>query len=140
MEFKMKNKIIMGFTLSLFVLAAGASHAAVETTETEVQITELKAKLKGKFRSEPTSVKKSQLPNIFEVMYGTEVVYFSSDGKYFLAGDMIELETRTNLSDFAKQSVRKEIMDRQDFKPVVFKAKNEKHKLSVFTEIGRAHV
>ena len=75
------------------------------------------------------------LPNIYEVMYGTEVVYFSSDGKYFLAGDMIELETRTNLSDFAKQSVRKDIMDREDFKPVVFKAENEKHKLTVFTDI-----
>ena len=131
----MKNKIIMGLIFSLFMFSAAVSQAAVETEETKAQITALKAKLKGKFRSEPSSVKLSQLPNIYEVMYGTEVVYFSADGKYFLAGDMIELETRTNLSDFAKQSVRKDIMDRQDYKPVVFKAKNEKHKLTVFTDI-----
>ena len=131
----MKNKIIMGLTLSALMFSALASQAAVETEDTKAQITALKEKLKGKFRSEPTSVKMSQLPNIFEVMYGTEVVYFSADGKYFLAGDMIELETRTNLSDFAKQSVRKDIMDREDFKPVVFKAKDEKHKLTVFTDI-----
>lgn len=131
----MKNKIIMGLTISLFMLSAGVSQAAVETAETKAQITALKAKLKGKFRSEPSSIKQSQLPNIFEVMYGTEVVYFSADAKYFLAGDMIELETRTNLSDFAKQSVRKDIMSREDFKPVVFKAKDEKHILTVFTDI-----
>ena len=135
MEFKMKNKIIMGLTISLFMLSVGVSQAAVETAETKAQITALKAKLKGKFRSEPSSIKQSQLPNIFEVMYGTEVVYFSADAKYFIAGDMIELETRTNLSDFAKQSVRKEIMNREDFKPVVFKAKDEKHILTVFTDI-----
>ncbi len=131
----MKNKIIMGLTISLFMLSVGVSQAAVETAETKAQITALKAKLKGKFRSEPSSIKQSQLPNIFEVMYGTEVVYFSADAKYFLAGDMIELETRTNLSDFAKQSVRKDIMNREDFKPVVFKAKDEKHILTVFTDI-----
>ena len=135
MVIKMKNKIIMGLTFSLFIFSSAMTQAAVETEETKAQITALKEKLKGKFRSEPTSVKKSELPNIFEVMYGTEVVYFSADGKYFLAGDMIELETRTNLSDFAKQSVRKDIMDREDFKPVVFKAENEKHKLTVFTDI-----
>ena len=132
----MKHKIIMGITLSLFMLTgATVSQAATDTAESDAKITELKAKLKGKFRSEPTSIKQSQLPDIFEVMYGTEVVYFSADGKYFLAGDMIELATRTNISDIAKQSVRKDIMNQQDFKPVVFKAENEKHKLIVFTDI-----
>lgn len=126
----------MGITLSaIMFVGIATSQAAVATADSEAQITALKAKLKGKFQSEPTSVKQSQLPNIFEVMYGTEVVYFSADGKHFLAGDMIELETRKNLSEVAKQSVRKDIMDKQDFKPVVFKAKDEKHKLTVFTDI-----
>ncbi len=133
----MKNRIIMGLTFSLLMLSTANVHAEskTEVIDTKAQMTELRAKLKGKFRSEPTSMKPSQLPNIYEVMYGTEVVYFSADGKYFLAGDMIELDTRTNLSDFAKQSVRKDIMDREDFKPVIFKAENEKHKLTVFTDI-----
>lgn len=113
--------------------ATGKTTASDE--DLQQKITALKAELKGKFRSEPTSIKPSHLPNIFEVMYGTEVVYFSADGKYFLAGDMIELNTRRNISDVAKQSVRKQILDAQDNKPVVFKAKNEKHVLTVFTDI-----
>lgn len=131
----MKNKIVMGLAFTLSMLFAGVSQAASETKNTEAQITALKAKLKGKFRSEPTSIKKSKIPNMFEVMYGTEVVYFSEDAKYFLAGDMIELDTRVNLSDAAKQSVRKDIMASEDFQPVVFKAKDEKHKITVFTDI-----
>ncbi len=132
----MKNKIIKSLALSLLLITPFASSIAADSdAELESKITALKAELKGKFRSEPTSVKESKLPNIFEVMYGTEVVYFSEDGKYFLAGDMIELETRTNLSDIAKQSIRKKILDESDSKPVVFKAEEERHVLTVFTDI-----
>lgn len=133
---QMINKIVLGTTLGLFMLVGStASYAKVDDKLTAEKISSLKAKLKGKFRSEPTSIKASQLPNIFEVMYGTEVVYFSADGKYFLAGDMIELDTRENMSELAKQSVRKDMMMKENFKPVVFKAKNEKHRLTVFTDI-----
>lgn len=132
----MKHKLIKGLTLSLLLLSPFSfAYAAEESTELKAQITELKAKLKGKFRSEPTSVKQSKLPNVFEVMYGTEVVYFSADGKHFLAGDMIELDTRKNLSDIAKHSVRKGMLDSKDNQPVIFKAKDEKHVLTVFTDI-----
>ena len=132
----MKNKIIKGFALSFLLMTCyTVTHAADEIQKEDPNITILKAELKGKFRSEPTSIKLSKLPNIYEVMYGTEVVYFSADGKYFLAGDMIELDTRKNLSDIAKQSIRKQLLETQDNKPVVFKAKNEKHVLTVFTDI-----
>lgn len=132
----MKNRIIKSLAISLLMLSPFTlAHAAETTVDVETKITALKDKLKGKFRSEPTSVKVSKLPNIFEVMYGTEVVYFSEDGNYFLAGDMIELASRKNLSDIAKQSIRKNMLETQDNKPVVFKSENEKHVLTVFTDI-----
>lgn len=131
----MIKKIILGTSLFLLVSTMTPGFAKVESTDTAKTITSLKQKLKTRFRSEPSSIKESQLPNVFEVMYGTEVIYVSKDGKYFLAGDMINLDTRENLSEVAKQSVRKEIMDKQDNKPVTFKAKNEKHVVKVFTDI-----
>ena len=119
--------------------------SAFATTQAEVSntakaakddvLTSLKTILKAKLRAEPSSLKESVIPNIYEAMYGTEVVYVSADGKYFISGDLIDLDTRKNLSDIAKQSIRKEILDKQDNKPIVFKAKNEKHKLAVFTDI-----
>jgi thiol:disulfide interchange protein DsbC len=95
----------------------------------------LKARLKAVFRSEPDQITESKIPNVYQVMYGTEVVYVSQDGKYFIAGDMINLDTRENITNLAKSSIRKELLNKQDNKPVVFKAKDEKHVLTVFTDI-----
>jgi thiol:disulfide interchange protein DsbC len=132
----MIKKTIIGASLSLLMLTAFVStEAKVDDSASAEQLKTLTATLKKRFRSEPTSIQQSVMPNMYQVMYGTEVVYVSADGKYFLAGDLINMETRENLSDVAKQSVRKGILDRQDNKPVVFKAKNEKHVLKVFTDI-----
>jgi thiol:disulfide interchange protein DsbC len=132
----MIKKTLLGASLSLFLLGAFVStEAKVDDSASAEQLKTLTATLKKRFRSEPTSIQQSVMPNMYQVMYGTEVVYVSADGKYFLAGDLINMETRENLSDVAKQSVRKGILDRQDNKPVVFKAKNEKHVLQVFTDI-----
>ncbi len=98
-------------------------------------LAKLKARLKSVFRSEPDHISESKIPNIYEVMYGTEVVYVSQDGKYFIAGDMINLDTRENITNLAKSGIRKTLLNKQDNKPVVFKAKNEKHVLTVFTDI-----
>jgi thiol:disulfide interchange protein DsbC len=132
----MIKKTVLGASLSLILLGAFVStEAKVGDSVNAEELKTLTNVLKTRFRSEPSSIKQSAIPNMYEVMYGTEVVYVSADGKYFLAGDLINLETRENMSDVAKQSVRKKILDRQDNKPVVFKAKNEKHVLTVFTDI-----
>ncbi len=132
----MIKKTLIGATLSIALFTAFVSTEAKVTEGANAEaLTELKAKLKSIFRSEPNSIKESAIPNMYEVMYGTEVVYVSSDGKYFLAGDLIELKTRKNMSDIAKRSVRLDMLNKQDNKPVVFKAKDEKHVLKVFTDI-----
>jgi len=135
----MIKKTILSVTISsIFLLSAFTTQAEVASAasiEKKDVVTSLKAILKAKLRAEPSSLKESAIPNVYEAMYGTEVVYVSADGKYFISGDLIDLDTRKNLSELAKQSVRKEIMDKQDNKPIIFKAKNEKHKLTVFTDI-----
>ncbi len=132
----MIKKTLLGASLSLFLIGAFVSvEAKVDDSANAEELKTLTNILTKRFRSEPSSIQQSVIPNMYQVMYGTEVVYVSADGKYFLAGDLINMDTRENMSDVAKQTVRKEIMDRQDNKPVVFKAKNEKHVLQVFTDI-----
>lgn len=135
-EFKPEPKAI-----NQQVAANTTATASASTTQSEAAskpadtLKMLNAKLKSIFRSEPDSLTKSQIPNVYQVMYGTEVVYVSADGKYFIAGDMIDLDTRENMTEVAKRSIRKAIIGKKDHKPVVFKAKNEKHVLQVFTDI-----
>jgi len=115
--------------------SSSTNNAAVSAKSKEEMIAALKAKLKAVFHSEPDTITESPIPNVFQVMYGTEVVYISADGKYFIAGDLINLETRENLTEVSKYSLRKTAMNKQDNKPVTFKAKNEKHVIQVFTDI-----
>ncbi len=133
----MIKKILQGLTLSavLFTAFMGSVSMAKDSKGDAAVLSTLKAKLKSTFKSEPDSIKESVVPGMYEVIYGTEVVYLSSDGKYFLSGNLIDMQTRENVSDRAKQSIRQTILTRKDNKPVTFKAKNEKHKLTVFTDV-----
>ena len=99
------------------------------------EIVALKVQLTKTFRRAPDALTKSPIAGVFQVLYGTEVVYVSADGKYFIAGDMINMESRKNLSDEAKRSVRNEILAKKTKAPIVFKAKDEKFVLKVFTDI-----
>jgi len=132
----MYKKILLGTTLSILLTSVFVSTEAKvqEGTNTDV-IKTLTATLKQRFRAEPSSIQQSVIPNLYQVMYGTEVVYVSDDGKYFLSGDLIDLKTRENLSEIAKRGIRNDMLNKQDNKPVVFKAKDEKHVLTVFTDI-----
>ena len=132
----MIKKTVLSASLSFLLLGAFVSAEAKVDDGTNAEelktVTRISTKL---FRSAPSSIQKSVIPNVYQVMLGTEVFYVTADGKYVLTGDLINISTRENLSDVAKQSVRRGILDRQDNKPVVFKAENEKHVLQVFTDI-----
>ncbi|MEE9445826.1 MAG: DsbC family protein [Cocleimonas sp.] len=131
----MIKKTILGLSLSALLLTAFVGNTAMAEDNSAGVITTLKAQLKATFRSEPDSIKESQVAGMYEVIYGTEVVYLSADGKYFLSGNLIDMKTRENVSDRAKHSIRTTILGKQNNRPVIFKAKNEKHKLTVFTDI-----
>lgn len=128
-EFKPVNKSLDVADTSTAADKTGKDNDADNTLE------KLKKRLKAIFRSEPDQISESKIPTLYQVMYGTEVVYVSADGKYFIAGDMINLDTRENETEIAKRSIRKDLLNKQDNKPVVFKAKDEKQVLTVFTDI-----
>ncbi|MCK5895570.1 MAG: DsbC family protein [Cocleimonas sp.] len=98
-------------------------------------IDSLKKQLTKTFRRAPDALTESPITGIYQVLYGTEVVYVSADGKFFIAGDMINMETRENLSKIAQRSVRNDIIKEKIKAPIVFKAKDEKHVVKVFTDI-----
>jgi len=135
----MIRKTLWASALGLCVFAAAGVMAAESTTEkpvdTEATSKKLNDILVETFRSPPDSIAESQIAGLYQVMYGTEVVYLSADGQYFISGDLLNLKTRENLSDVAKRSIRKKMMDEAKTQAVTFKAKDEKHVLKVFTDI-----
>ncbi|MBK8451809.1 MAG: DsbC family protein [Thiofilum sp.] len=114
---------------------AVTTQAATIDPEVVKQITE---KLKPLFGSAPDSIKASPVAGVYAVSFGMELLYSSPDGRYVFSGDLIDAQTRTNLSENARASGRKAVMDKADVtKTITYKAKGEeKYVMSVFTDVS----
>lgn len=135
----MIKQLLIATTISGLLFAGVAmadTDTATKTTKTDdATVTALKEQLTKTFRRAPDSLEQSAIAGVYQVLYGTEVVYVSADGKFFIAGDMINMETRENLSEVAQRSIRNGILAEKLKAPIVFKAENEKHVVKVFTDI-----
>ena len=128
----MYKKIVLGAMISSVMWAglAMAEGAAVDTKA-------LGEKLRPLFGDLPDAITETPVPGIYEAVFGMELIYVSADGRYFFSGDMIDGNTRTNLSENARTGARKTEMSSADpASAISFKAKgDEKYVLSVFTDV-----
>ena len=46
------------------------------------------------------------MPGLYEVVLSTRVLYVSADGQYLIRGDLIDLQTRRNLSEDKRKGAR----------------------------------
>ena len=125
-------RVLVNVLILSMLFTAGQVMASDEVVE------KLKAKLTKLIPGEePSSITESPAKGLYEVIYGTDVFYVHEDGKYLLQGDLIDVDTRTNLTSEAKNSGRKEAMKAvTDDKTIVFAPKEKaKHTITVFTDI-----
>ncbi len=82
------------------------------------------------------SVKASPIEGLYEVVFGSEVIYLSSDGKYLIQGSIIETATRKNLTEDARSMGRTKLLNSlKDEDMVIFAPEKTKHIVTVFTDI-----
>jgi len=86
------------------------------------------------------AVNPSEMTGLYEVVVGPRLFYVSTDGRYMIQGDLIDLEARKNLTEpkLAKarvNSIAKVGLD----KMIVFKPEKPKYSVSVFTDIDCAY-
>lgn len=82
------------------------------------------------------SVKPSEVKGLYEVILGANIYYVSDDGKYLLQGRLVDLGTRTDLTEEKLSGTRKLALEKLGVdKMIVFKPKISKYKVSVFTDI-----
>lgn len=81
-------------------------------------------------------VSKTPIVGLYQVLVGARVVYASEDGRYVVQGEMIDLVSRENMTDQALKVARKSELAKIDDKiMIIFPAKNEKHKITIFSDI-----
>ncbi|HEY5719844.1 MAG TPA: DsbC family protein [Gammaproteobacteria bacterium] len=97
---------------------------------------EVRAKLATQFEVAPEEIRPSPVPGLYEVASGSEIGYVSADGRYYVDGDLFEIETRTNLSENRRLASRALLLkDVPDEQTVVFSPKGYKYTLHVFTDV-----
>lgn len=86
--------------------------------------------------TQPSSIEETGMPGIYEVSFGSTIFYFNKDATMMLRGDLIDVKNRTNLTEKKRGEARGKLISQMDeSQMIVYPAKNEKHKVTVFTDI-----
>lgn len=117
--------LFLGMSLSSLSLAEPNAHEAIIKS------------LGGVFPGvTPSEISPSPMAGVSEVLIGPRLFYVSNDGKYLLQGSLIDLATRTDISEERRNGIRlKAINDLGEENMIVFPAKDSRHTITVFTDI-----
>jgi len=122
----LKSLVITGLAaaLSFGVLASEQSFA------------ELKSIVSSKLGLSVDSVKPAAIEGLFEVMTERGVFYVSADVRYIVRGNIYDSENGlANLTELAMGEMRVEKLTSFEASMITYPAKNEKHKITVFTDV-----
>jgi thiol:disulfide interchange protein DsbC len=78
----------------------------------------------------------SPLPGFFELVLDAKVYYVSADGKHLLLGDLVDIKSRTNLTENARQALARRLIDEIGEKDMIVMAPREtRATITVFTDV-----
>ena len=104
--------------------------------DTEVPAEE-RERLAGMFETiAPENVKPSPIDGWYMIQKGSIVAYITKDGRYLLQGDLIDLDTKANLSEESRTDARRDLMAQLgDDDVILFSPEEVKYSVSVFTDV-----
>ena len=84
-----------------------------------------------------SSVKATPLTGLYQFIADGRVLYISADGRYIISGNVIDLESKQNLTEQTQRQVTKKIIDAYDEKKMIIFAPKGKtnHTITVFTDV-----
>jgi thiol:disulfide interchange protein DsbC len=81
-------------------------------------------------------IKPSPMPGIYQVPVGADMAYVSADGRYIIAGDLYEIDTRVNLTEQGRSQARVKLLSKLDERDmIVFTPQVVKYTITVFTDV-----
>ena len=88
----------------------------------------------------PEDLRATPIPNIYEMTRGSEIAYVTTDGKYAISGDMIDIAKNNNLTETRRRDLRmKEIGAIPESDMLVFGPNSPKYTVTVFTDVDCAY-
>jgi thiol:disulfide interchange protein DsbC len=133
------NKLCSTALAAVFAAILGGSVLAAEPAAKPAEPTaaDPRAVIAKKFPEvKAEDVKPSPMPGIYQVPLGADMAYVSADGRYIIAGDLYEIDTRTNITEQGRSAARAKLLAKLDERDmIVFSPQVVKHTVTVFTDV-----
>ncbi len=82
------------------------------------------------------SISETRMSGVYEVVVQGQVLYVSADGKYLFRGTMFDIENRADLTEATKAALRRDALGAVGAEQrIVYKAQDERHAITVFTDV-----
>ena len=127
---------LLSLTHNIAVYAESANNSVMLSVTQSPELERVKAKLSQTLGFNISSIKPSPMSGLVEVLTDQGLFYASADGNFLLHGKMYKLdENVSNLTEESLAQVRVDGMVKFSDAMIVYPAKNEKHVVTVFTDI-----
>ena len=78
----------------------------------------------------------SQIPGIYQFTQGAEISYITADGKYFIDGNLYDMDSRENLTEVLRARARVAMISAvPESEMLIFGPKNPQYTITVFTDV-----
>lgn len=82
------------------------------------------------------AISESPIEGILQVQINSDIVYVSKDGQYLIQGNIMDIDTRVNITDQAKSGIRQGLLaELNEDEQITFAPEKAKYDLLVFTDI-----
>jgi len=137
-------RILAAFTLAACTAGFCARAATAEPGQTPPggQAADPRAALLKRLPagSKLEDLRPSPIPGIYEFVQGAEISYLTADGKYFLDGNLYDMNSRENLTEVLRARARLAMISAvPESQMVIFSPKNPLYTITVFTDVDCAY-
>jgi len=128
------SKVLAVLLLSAGAFAAGVSAAAGAADQSaDPRVALLKLLPSG---SKLDDLRPSPIAGVYEYSQGADVSYLTADGRYFLDGNVYDMNTRQNLTEEHRARARVALINAiPESQMLVFSPKNPQYTITVFTDV-----
>lgn len=128
----------MKFSRVVFVVAVVLSVFSITANAVMLDdVSVIKNKLKTTLGMNAPEINPSPIPGLYQVITERGVIYVTKDGSKLITGNIYDMNNdMANLTEQAMVEPRKKMLTKLKPEMLVYKAKNEKHVVTVFTDIS----
>lgn len=103
----------------------------------QATIDHLRERLANIIPGTPDVIVKTPIDGFYEARYGANIIYMSADGRYAMQGNLVDLETRDNLTETSRTVARADLIRQIDEATMLVYAPDGdvKHTITVFTDV-----